>query len=50
VMNCRLCGGGLESEDEREYGLCDDCMRDGMSMLGKVLRKMKKRHLESEDR
>ena len=43
-IRCELCGDLLEEQDEKERGLCNDCLQDGFYKLREVIRKMHKEH------
>jgi len=44
TKHCDLCGDGLETDEEIERELCDDCLHDGFNQLGEALARLKKKH------
>ncbi|MDY6770524.1 MAG: hypothetical protein SV186_01045 [Candidatus Nanohaloarchaea archaeon] len=43
TKHCRLCDAKLETEEEKEKGICRDCLHQGFNELGQALARMKKK-------
>lgn len=44
MSKCKLCGGKLETDKEKDRGVCHECMHRGFWKLSEVIGKMRKEH------